>query len=555
MSSSLFGFFGLRENPFSINPNPRFLYLTPLTQVAFQRLVDGIRNRKGLILLTGEVGTGKTLLLRRLLDWLSEQKMPTALIFNSHVDPDHLLDLILGDFGIACESEFKSEKLIALNRWLLERYRVGQTPVLIVDEAQGLPLQALEEVRLLLNLETPRQKLLQVILAGQPELEEKLKAHELRQFRQRITVRCRTAPLNVEETQAYIEERLRKAGAQERIFEPKAAVYVHAYSRGIPRVMNLICEHSLIAACAEGTRVVSPQFVESAARDCQLDQVDSVSRVLNSGYGNGSDLGEIGSIFAGTSLSNSGAENKASERLGDSTVLGGFETVETAELAPGSTRANAISSMNAAVLQVEPFPAVDSSEPNRLASQERRGAKPSDLREQLENEEELTNRQKSIPMARFVSPNSERLSSARGANRPASVSLFNAWWRSFLLDVRVTWRPIERQLRAQASNLRPYAVELRGRVESASHDVSSAVRGAATVAKMRIDGWKNIVRAWRSDEGKSQGAHSGQTARKPGSAKHSPHIAKLRRWLRGRVTYQQRRNSKDSSSLPRRAQQ
>ncbi len=156
LSSSLFGFFGLHDNPFSISPNPRFLYPTRLTHAASQQLVDAIRNRKGLILLTGEVGTGKTLLLHRVLDWLAHQKMPTALISNSHLKPDHLLDFILSDFGVPCESSLKSEKLISLNRWLLDRYRFGQTPVLIVDEAQGLPLRTLEEIRLLLNLETPR---------------------------------------------------------------------------------------------------------------------------------------------------------------------------------------------------------------------------------------------------------------------------------------------------------------------------------------------------------------------------------------------------------------
>src|SRR4030088_2949683 len=206
MSSSVFSFFGLRENPFSISPNPRFLYPTPLTQTASQQLVDGIRNRRGLILLTGEVGNGKTLLLHRVLDWLAQQKMPTALIFNSHLEPNHLFDFILSEFRVPCESSLKSDKLISLNRWLLDRYRLSQTPVLIVDEAQGLPLHSLEEIRLLLNLETPREKLLQVILSGQPELEEKLKCHELRQFRQRITVRCRTAALTLQETQAYIQE-------------------------------------------------------------------------------------------------------------------------------------------------------------------------------------------------------------------------------------------------------------------------------------------------------------------------------------------------------------
>src|SRR6266404_144773 len=305
MSSSLFGFFGLCDNPFSISPNPRFLYPTPLTQAASQQLVDAIRNRKGLILLTGEVGTGKTLLLHHVLDWLAHRKMPTALISNSHLKPDHLLDFILSDFRVPCESPLKSDKLISLNRWLLDRYRLGQTPVLIVDEAQGLPVHTLEEIRLLLNLETPREKLLQVILSGQPELEEKLKSHELRQFRQRITVRCRTAALTLQETQAYIQEHLRTAGAKQPIFQPRAAIFVHAYSRGIPRVVNLLCEYSLINALAEGSRVVSPRMVERAAHDCQLDQVDSVSRVLNSSYPAGADLGDISSIFAGMSLSDS----------------------------------------------------------------------------------------------------------------------------------------------------------------------------------------------------------------------------------------------------------
>ena len=223
MPQTIFNFFGLRENPFKINPDPRFLFVTDQARATGDQLAYAIRTRKGLILLTGEVGTGKTMLIRRLLDWLAEQKMPTALIFNSHIKPDHLLDLILNDFGVPCISAIKSEKLIALNTWLLERYRSGQTPVLIVDEAQGLEPTALEEVRLLLNFETPREKLLQIVLAGQPELEIKLKRHELRQLRQRITVRCRPAPLTLEQTYGYIRERLRVAGADGNpIFEPDA---------------------------------------------------------------------------------------------------------------------------------------------------------------------------------------------------------------------------------------------------------------------------------------------------------------------------------------------
>jgi general secretion pathway protein A len=302
MPPTIFNFFGLRENPFKINPDPRFLFVTDRARATSDELTYAIRTRKGLILLTGEVGTGKTMLIRRLLDWLAEQKMPTALIFNSHIQPEHLLDFILNDFGVACTSNLKSEKLIALNRWLLERYRAGQIPVLIVDEAQGLEPAALEEIRLLLNFETPREKLLQIVLAGQPELETKLKRHDLRQLRQRITIRCRTAPLTLEQTYGYIRERLRVAGADGHpIFEPDAVGSVHAYSCGIPRVINVLCEHSLVNACAEGSSTVTPSAVEQAARDCQLDRVDSIARILNTGSYSQTSLSDIGSILASVS--------------------------------------------------------------------------------------------------------------------------------------------------------------------------------------------------------------------------------------------------------------
>src|ERR1700730_18722307 len=191
MPQTIFNFFGLRENPFKINPDPRFLFVTDQARTTGDELAYAIRTRKGLILLTGEVGTGKTMLIRRLLDWLAEQKMPTALIFNSHIKPEQLLDFILNDFGVPCASTLKSEKLIDLNGWVLERDRAGQTPVLIVDEAQGLEPNALEEIRLLLNFETPREKLLQIVLAGQPELEIKLKRPNLRLVCRAVTSRCK----------------------------------------------------------------------------------------------------------------------------------------------------------------------------------------------------------------------------------------------------------------------------------------------------------------------------------------------------------------------------
>src|ERR1051326_6412751 len=263
MTDSIFSFFGLRENPFKINPDPRFLYVTDESRASADELVYAVRNRKGLILRTGEVGTGKTMLIRRLLDWLAEEKMPTALIFNSRIRADHLLDFILHDFGVPCDSLIKSDKLMALNRWLLDRCRTGQTPVLIVDEAQGLDPEALEEVRLLLNFETPRDKLLQIVLAGQPELETKLKRHELRQLRQRITIRSRTSPLTAEQTVGYISHRLRVAGASgEQIFDADAAAAVHSHSHGIPRVINVLCEHAMVNACADGSRIVSRHAVD-----------------------------------------------------------------------------------------------------------------------------------------------------------------------------------------------------------------------------------------------------------------------------------------------------
>jgi general secretion pathway protein A len=182
-------FFGLRESPFNVNPDPRYLFLTRHIQEALAGLTYGIQNRKGFILLTGEVGTGKTTLLNRLLDWLHGQRVATAFIFNSKLDVNQLFDYAMADFGIPCETREKSQVLLRLNQWLLERYRASEAAVLIVDEAQNLSLDVLEEIRLLTNLETSTEKLLQIVLTGQPELEEKLKLPQLRQLRQRITLR------------------------------------------------------------------------------------------------------------------------------------------------------------------------------------------------------------------------------------------------------------------------------------------------------------------------------------------------------------------------------
>ena len=268
-------FFGLKENPFNVNPDPRFLFLTKEIEEALSGLMYGVQNRKGFITLTGEVGTGKTTLVNRLVEWLHQQRVRTAFLFNSRMNTNQLFDFILAEFGISCESRSKSRQLMSLNQWLLDRYSAGETTVLIVDEAQNLTYPVLEEIRLLTNLETSTEKLLQIVLSGQQELEEKLKLPQLRQLRQRIMLRCKTVPLTKEQTHDYINERLRIAGASgELIFSPKTVETIHLYSLGIPRVVNLLCEHSLINAYVDQQRPISPKIVEDVAHEFQLDEVE-----------------------------------------------------------------------------------------------------------------------------------------------------------------------------------------------------------------------------------------------------------------------------------------
>lgn len=274
-------FFGLRENPFSVNPDPRYLFLTKHAQEALAALTYGIRNRKGFILLTGEVGLGKTTLLNHLLNWLQGERVATAFVFNSLLKASDLFDFIMADFGIPCESREKSHVLMRLNHWLLERHRAGQTAVVIVDEAQNLSLEVLEEIRLLTNLETSTAKLLQIVLCGQPELDEKLKLPQLRQLRQRITLRCRTFPLTLEEVSGYVTDRLRIAGANgDAIFSRDAIQSVHRYSQGIPRLINLLCEHSMISAYVDHLRPIPARLVSEVAREFELDESERTSPSL-----------------------------------------------------------------------------------------------------------------------------------------------------------------------------------------------------------------------------------------------------------------------------------
>lgn len=270
-------FYGLKENPFNVSPDPRYLFLTKQVEETLSSLMYGIETKKGIIALTGEVGTGKTTLVNRLLDWLHQRGTKSAFLFNSRMNSSQLFDFVLAEFDIPCESRSKSQQLLKLNQWLLERFRAGETAVVILDEAQNLTFPVLEEIRLLTNLETSTEKLLQIVLSGQPELEEKLNLPQLRQLRQRIMIRCKTSHLTKEETHDYILERLKIAGAssgQPPIFSPAAADTVHLYSLGVPRVINLLCEHSLINAYVEHQRPIQPKIVEDVAREFQLDVVE-----------------------------------------------------------------------------------------------------------------------------------------------------------------------------------------------------------------------------------------------------------------------------------------
>ena len=264
-------FFALQSSPFGTSPDPRFLYMMPHTREVLAGLEYGIFARKGFTVLTGEVGTGKTTILRRALSALSAERVYTSFVFNPLLEPLDFLEFVLSDFGLTPASRTKSGMLLQLNRWLIERFRMNETCVVVVDEAQNLSWELLEEIRLLTNLESSSEKLLQIVLSGQPELEEKLRHPSVRQLRQRIFLWCRTQPLSAEQTCEYIIERLRIAGATHSIFTPEAARLVHQHSRGIPRLINLICEHALILGYVEQTQEISAAAISSVATDLELD--------------------------------------------------------------------------------------------------------------------------------------------------------------------------------------------------------------------------------------------------------------------------------------------
>jgi type II secretory pathway predicted ATPase ExeA len=292
-------FFKLHSSPFGTSPDPRFLYMMPHTREALACLEYGISARKGFTVLTGEVGTGKTTLLKRALASFNNRRISTAFVFNPRLEVLDFLEFVLADFGIPVTSRTKSGMLLQLNRWLIERFRMEETCVVVIDEAQNLSWDLLEEIRLLTNLETSSEKLLQIVLSGQPELEEKLRHPSVRQLRQRVALWCRTQPLTENQTHAYVAERLRLAGAARPIFTHQALDLIYRYSHGIPRVINLLCEHCLIVAFVEQVQEVSAEMVEGVAAELELETAPFlISPMATGGNGRGGFVENPGFVSA-----------------------------------------------------------------------------------------------------------------------------------------------------------------------------------------------------------------------------------------------------------------
>jgi general secretion pathway protein A len=270
-------FFNLKRNPFEITPDPSFLFPTRRHNEALATLYYGVERRKGFVVLTGEVGTGKTLLLRCLLQLLKHRKdTEYAYVFNGRLSPVEFLQFVTADFGLPAANKNKGELLLELVRYVIGRSQKNLNNVLVVDEAHHLSHEILEEIRLLTNLETAQAKLLQILLVGQPELDEKLDSIDLRQLKQRIAFRAHLLPLDLSETQQYIEQRLRLAGADSRgslLFPVPTSSAVYRHSRGIPRLINTICENALIAAYAKQLQAVTPEIIEGIAIDFRLGVV------------------------------------------------------------------------------------------------------------------------------------------------------------------------------------------------------------------------------------------------------------------------------------------
>lgn len=264
-------FYGLRQSPFDITPNPRFLFHSNKHREAFNHLLYGIQQRKGFVQLTGEVGAGKTTLCRALLEQL-DSKFSTALILNPVLNGDEMMKAIATEFGLEVKGRDRLETVATISDFLLKQTLAGRETVLIIDEAQNLTEDLLEQVRLISNIETDDRKLLQIVLMGQPELRDRLNSPRLKQLRQRITVRYHLHPLTRTEVGQYIHHRLALAGGQGRpAFSTPAVWRVYNYSKGIPRLVNAVCDKAMLAGFVERSPVISFRMVGRAIRELEGD--------------------------------------------------------------------------------------------------------------------------------------------------------------------------------------------------------------------------------------------------------------------------------------------
>ena len=264
-------YFNLTKKPFDLLPNPEFIYLSKSHKRVLSYLDYGIKERVGFILLTGDVGSGKTTIIRDLIN-KKHDKIVLAKIFNTRVNSDQLISMINDDFGLPVQGKDKIELLRDLNTFLISQYAKGNQPMLIIDEAQNLNSKLLEEVRMLSNLETDDAKLLQIILVGQPELRETLKRPGMRQLRQRLSINCHLQPLSSSEIEDYILHRLEIAGDRSAVvFDSEALRIIYKYSRGIPRLINIICDFLMLSACAEETRQLDGNMVQDIIADLDFE--------------------------------------------------------------------------------------------------------------------------------------------------------------------------------------------------------------------------------------------------------------------------------------------
>ncbi len=265
-------FFGFSESPFSLSPDPAFFYRSEQHEEALANLVYGVQARKGFIVLSGEVGTGKTTMLECLRDYLEAQYIEFAFIFNSRINVEQFFEMIAYDLDLSCRRTSKTEVLFALNQLLVEQAQDGRTVVLIVDEAHNLEWEVLEEIRLLGNLENRNGKLLQIILAGQPELDRKLDAPNLRQLKQRIVLRTNLQPFTLRDAVEYMESRLKRAGMpKQTVFSEELMAEIHLRAQGIPRVINAICDNLLLTAFASESKVCTVDMLDEVCTDMRLE--------------------------------------------------------------------------------------------------------------------------------------------------------------------------------------------------------------------------------------------------------------------------------------------